>query len=94
MVYSPVTKSSNFNFLASIGKDHIIQLYDNAFKINVSEFFKNTDQISNYECAETGYKFFYPFTIAGDEQFYKNLEVFPWYYDPWKWEHQKALKWI
>jgi len=51
-------------------------------------------EIYLYKCLDTGYKFYYPFNLEGDNQFYKDLQKFSWYYMDWKWEYNEAYKLI
>jgi 2-polyprenyl-3-methyl-5-hydroxy-6-metoxy-1,4-benzoquinol methylase len=69
--------------------------FQKELKIDVSNYYKDLDQIELFECHNTKYQFFSPGTIAGDGLFYEELEKFDWYYMPWKWEHdfvKKTLK--
>ena len=57
-------------------------------KANVKKYFKTLTEIYIYECESTKLRFFYPFDIEGDSEFYEQLQKFDWYYMPWKWEHE------
>lgn len=70
----------------------LIDKYNSQLKIDVSNYFNENKDFGLYECLESGYKFFYPYNIAGDNVFYEILQKFDWYYIPWKWEHKIALK--
>jgi SAM-dependent methyltransferase len=52
------------------------------------------NEIEIYECAKTGYRFYFPFDLSGDSAFYQHFQNFDWYYMPWKWEHEVATKYI
>jgi SAM-dependent methyltransferase len=56
--------------------------------------FLGKKKIYLYECISSGYKFYFPFDIAGKDDLYKQLAAFDWYYIPWKWEHQQSLKYV
>lgn len=88
-VCSPLTKSSNVKLLREIDTEVIINLYAN-MNINVKKIFKDINTIEFYECSETSFKFFYPYNVAGDNEFYQALSKEDWYYMPWKWEHNIA----
>ena len=60
--------------------------------IDISKYLKGFDSIGLYKCCETGYRFYYPFDICGDSEFYSQLERNNWYYMEAKWEHDEALK--
>lgn len=52
-------------------------------KVDVSRYFDGIDQVSVVECVDTGYRFFYPPTLAGEADFYEQL------YDP-----QSSEQWV
>lgn len=89
---SPVTKRNKVNLEQTIDKAKVVEGYKQFEDIDVSRFFKNIDAIKMYQCNETGYRFFYPFTISGDADFYKQLQINPWYYEDWKWEYDVVYK--
>lgn len=91
---SPVTKKKNTIFQQEIDVNKLLQTYKNSFDIDVSHYFINIDKILLYECQDTGYRFYYPYNIAGDSVFYEHLQKFDWYYMPWKWEHEQASNFI
>ncbi|MGD2090364.1 MAG: methyltransferase domain-containing protein [Candidatus Aminicenantes bacterium] len=62
--------------------------------IDVSPYFHNLNKIQIYRCLDSGYRFYYPFNIGGDNAFYEKLQERELYYLPWKWEHQVASKYI
>jgi 2-polyprenyl-3-methyl-5-hydroxy-6-metoxy-1,4-benzoquinol methylase len=70
----------------------LIKDYQNSFKLDISRFFNGISEVIIYQCIQTGYKFYYPFDITGDSDFYKHLQQFDWYYMPWKWEHNITKK--
>lgn len=72
----------------------IISSYKSSYNIDVSRFFTGLHKIQLFRCRQTGFRFFYPFSVAGDGTFYEELEKLPWYYMDWKWEHGMALKLI
>lgn len=59
--------------------------------IEVNSIFKSTQKIEVYQCETSGYRFYYPLSVSGDSRFYEQLQLFDWYYMPWKWEHEIAL---
>ncbi len=79
--------------VATYDSNQIIKGYMNNFGIDVKSFFKE-NEISLYECEKSGFRFFQPNDIAGDSSFYEALQIFPWYYNSWKWEHEISLDYI
>ncbi|WP_111683856.1 class I SAM-dependent methyltransferase [Winogradskyella tangerina] len=68
--------------------------YKAQLNLDVEHLFNGNDTFGLYECNGSGYRFFYPFNLSGDDLFYQKLQDFDWYYMPWKWEHDLALKYI
>jgi SAM-dependent methyltransferase len=91
-ILSPLTGSTNVRKVKDVPSKSIINFYEENLKVDISKYFKGLENISIYECLDSGYKFYYPFTLAGNGEFYEQLQKHPWYYMDWKWEHQKALE--
>jgi 2-polyprenyl-3-methyl-5-hydroxy-6-metoxy-1,4-benzoquinol methylase len=72
----------------------LIQEYHRQLRVDVSRFFGALDEIGIFQCEDTGYVYYRPFTIAGDDRFYGELQRHPWYYMNWKWEHETALLYL
>lgn len=89
MVLSPITKRTAL-LEREVSKEWIINRYYSNFRIDTSKLLQNASCIKLYRCAETGYRFFYPFYLSGDSEFYEHLQRNDWYYMPWKWEHDQA----
>lgn len=91
---SPITGDNKTKLERFIPTKTFISMYERDFKIDVSRFFKGIKRVGLYECLESGYRFYYPFTLGGDSRFYELLQTFPWYYMNWKWEHEMTLKFV
>jgi len=92
-VVSPITHGK-VKLLYKISKQELIEKYKVESKIDITKFLVAYEYISLYECESTGYRFFYPFDIAGDGDFYEKLEQIPWYYANWKWDYDVAQNYI
>jgi len=90
---SPVTNTENVRIVESIPSKLIIRKYLKELNINVSRFFE-TDTVKIFECLDTGYKFYYPFNIIGDDKLYEDLQAIGGYYSTWNWEHEVAFNQI
>ncbi|BAO55730.1 class I SAM-dependent methyltransferase [Nonlabens marinus] len=73
----------------SFKAQQIIKLYEDQIKLDVSRHFKGIENIDLYECAQTGYRFYYPFSTIGDAQFYKDLAHVRSNYYSTRWEHKQ-----
>jgi 2-polyprenyl-3-methyl-5-hydroxy-6-metoxy-1,4-benzoquinol methylase len=93
-IVSPLTKTNNVIKLKTIQTSRIIELYKANFNINVEYLLSESTEIELFQCNDSGYRFYYPFNIAGDSAFYEQLQKFSWYYMPWKWEHMETAKFL
>ena len=93
-IKSPLTGTSNTSWLSDISATYIKQQYREQYNIDVAPFFEGLKDISIYKDNDTGYRFYYPFTVTGDDKFYEKLQELDWYYMPWKWEHQQATNYL
>ena len=94
LIKSPLTNES-VKLVLEIDKRELIERYQQELNISIDGILVNCDiNIKLFECEETGFRFFYPYNIAGDGSFYEKLEGFPWYYAQWKWDYEEAAKYI
>ncbi|MCL4352876.1 MAG: methyltransferase domain-containing protein [Patescibacteria group bacterium] len=91
-ILNPITKNRNVVLEEKISISRVIREYRDQLHVNVRRFFRGHKEISIYRCLDTGYRFYYPFNLAGDSLFYQRLERFRWYYMDWKWEQEIAQK--
>lgn len=80
--------------VSSIDSSVIIDLYKKEVGIDVSDCFNNCSAVEIYECPDSGFRFYKPDSVLGDESFYSQLEKKSDYYLRWKWENEIALKLI
>ena len=99
-IASPITNKQNIQHNLTIDKNIIINSYNIDLAIDVARFFSEIDNIQICECKETGYLFYYPLGVSGDEAFYDELKKqlpakynAP-YYSAWKWEYDICFKHI
>ncbi len=85
-IYSPLTQSKDITFVRAIKADTIIDHYQNNAKVDVSKYFKNCVEVQNFECNKSGFQFYYPFHLDGDEAFYAQLAKQVGYYTPTRWK--------
>ncbi|MBI2966890.1 MAG: methyltransferase domain-containing protein [Bacteroidetes bacterium] len=94
VVISPLTQTPNTKWERDIKIAEIIKLYGKLFGLDIRYLFNGIEHISVYLCQDSGYRFYYPLHISGDERFYSVLSKLDWYYNPWKWEHEQSLSFI
>jgi 2-polyprenyl-3-methyl-5-hydroxy-6-metoxy-1,4-benzoquinol methylase len=69
----------------------LVDMYKTKCNQDVSRHFHNLSNLSLHECTVTGMRFWRPASVAGDEQFYKELsENWQNYYQTDRWEYQEA----
>ena len=99
-IKSPLTSSLNLKIIKKIDKQKIIKLYESELEIDVNVFLKNLDEVFLFKCLDTGYMFYYPLNLSGDENFYDQLKIqLPKiynvsYYSEDKWEYDVCTKFI
>ena len=85
---SPVTGSENTAVVREIAVSKIISLYIDELQFDVSRYFHGLDTIQLCRCEDTGYRFYHPFDIFGDDVFYQHLQTYENYYSLEKWEYK------
>ena len=94
MVDSPLTGKKNVSLVKEIDVNFLKRHYQKR-NVNVEKYFKKYKSIQLMECNDTGYRFYYPLDIAGDGEFYKNLQQnLNFYNRAGRWEHLEAPKYI
>jgi 2-polyprenyl-3-methyl-5-hydroxy-6-metoxy-1,4-benzoquinol methylase len=72
----------------------IMEEYRRQFGYDAAPDFEGVAEVGIYACRETGFRFYYPFSLAGKEPLYRTLEQFSWNYKEDKWEHDAALAYV
>src|SRR3974377_1400929 len=91
-VESPLVEGASASLIDTVGREHIISRYRDVYKIDVSDYFCGIESAKVYECQVTGYRFYYPFSLTGKENLYRQLEfTADGKYKDDKWEFRKAL---
>ncbi|HTI11821.1 MAG TPA: methyltransferase domain-containing protein [Puia sp.] len=93
-IISPVTGSSNTSLIRDIAVSDLISLYRKDHQLDIRPYFGDLQTIQLMQCNDTGYRFFYPFTIFGDDAFYQHLQQSDLYYLKEKWEYDKTISLI
>ena len=93
LVKSPLTDGATKR-MAAFDVSKVIKGYKDLYNIDVRHTFSKTATLFLYKCIDSDYEFYYPFNLAGDYEFYKQLAIYDWYYIPWKWEHEKSISFV
>ena len=92
LIRSPVTLSKNILLEEKLSCSLIVSVYED-FNISVEDYFKEIDSVKIYKCLDTGYRFYYPFSLSGNAELYEELQNRPGYYRL-KLEHHTAKQFI
>lgn len=77
--------------IGSVPVPDILAAYHMKCRADVSRSFGDVRSIDLFECRSTGYRFWRPVSIAGDEEFYRLLSAaWPNYYRDERWEYPLA----
>lgn len=69
--------------------------YIKELNTDVSRFFNGIKELAVYQCQTSKLKFYYPFSVVSDGQFYADLaKYYKGYYNLWRWEHQRVIEMI
>jgi SAM-dependent methyltransferase len=88
-VRSPLT-GNDAPLTLSIPSSRLVEAYRDNFGYDAKRYFVDVPEVGLYRCS-SGFGFYYPFSLVGDESLYRCLEAFDWNYKEDKWEHQAAL---
>lgn len=91
-IASPVVNGRRAHLVSKIDFGSIARQYRSRYDVDVyAHLASPAPQVAGlYRCSATGYEFFHPPRLAGQSTFYEELQRYPWYYVPWKWEHEIA----
>lgn len=93
-VTCPITNSRNVRMVEEISVSKINLLYRNLLSLGAFNAITDLKSVQKYESLDTGYCFYFPFTIQGNESLYTYLQKFDWYYMHDKWEYRKAMEYV
>lgn len=89
----PLSKHTDIILLESIQSHDLITLYQRELKLDISNEFKDIQEIGLYHCTSSDLYFFYP-PATGSSQFYDALQRVAWYYLDDKNEYDYACRFI
>lgn len=90
---NPLILNGKVRLSASFSTKVIMEKY-REMNVDTSMIFAELEEVHLYECVKTAYRFYYPFNIIGDADFYKSLSLNRKNYYSDRWEHNKALSFI
>ena len=90
---SPLTgNDASIEIIREIDVEQICREWRVKFDVEVSPIFGQHQKLQLCHCPESDVQFFYPSDCLGGDEFYAELQKFPWYYLAEKWEHLATKK--
>ncbi|MFD2823315.1 class I SAM-dependent methyltransferase [Lacinutrix iliipiscaria] len=89
-ILSPLTQQPTVVKVEDFSVAQTISQYEE-IGVDVKRFFENLNTVQLYKCTKTNYRFYHPFSIIGDADFYKDLSINRKSYYSTRWEHNKIL---
>jgi SAM-dependent methyltransferase len=93
-ISSPLVEGEPVLQESEISTEYLIKAYMDSLEIDISPYVGKYHTIKIYKCLTSGYRFYYPFDIGGDDKLYEQLLKNDWYYMPWKWEYDAGARWV
>ncbi len=90
---SPLTGSPSIP-VHGIPCEDLIQVYAQHLQVNIRPYLGDLQEIQLRRCPESGFRFYSPQKVVGDDGFYRKLAVHSWYYQEEKWEFAEALRFL
>ena len=87
---SPLALDADVKKIEEFSTSQIIAQYE-VMNIDVKRFFEGFDTISLFECVNSGYRFYHPFSTIGDARFYEDLSLKRKNYYSTRWEHLQII---
>jgi len=93
MITSPLIPNANTKLVREIESSKVVEGYQNELNLDVTEYFAGpTFQVR--ECEASGYQFYYPYSLVGNESLYRHLQHFDWNYKAHKWEYNRIAEFL
>lgn len=94
ILFNPVTLGNDIRLVREFDIGLIKKKYLHEIGIDVTEYFEGLTSVQLFKCLKTGYRFYFPFSLAGKSQFYDQLYEKQNGYDQLRYEHRKAMSFL
>lgn len=88
----PLCISSSTTLVKEIRGAELRDSWQKTFRIDISQQIEGSVRVEFFDCRSCGLQFYTPPTLAGSTDLYSQLQKYPWYYTPGKWEYDIALQ--
>jgi hypothetical protein len=78
-VPSPLTGSPSTPVHA-ISCDDLCRAYAEHLKVDIRPYLRDLKKIQLRRCLQSGFRFYHPNRVVGDDAFHRGLALHPWYY--------------
>lgn len=90
---SPLTGSPSTPVHA-ISCEDLSAVYAQRLQVNIRPYLGDLEIIHLRRCPQSGFRFYHPNRVVGDDAFYRGLAMHPWYYQEKKWEFAEAVRFL
>jgi SAM-dependent methyltransferase len=90
---SPLTGSPSTPVHA-ISCEDLSAIYAQRLQVNIRPYLGDLEIIHLRRCPQSGFRFYHPNRVVGDDAFYRGLAMHPWYYQEKKWEFAEAIRFL
>jgi SAM-dependent methyltransferase len=72
--------------------DDLSRIYAEHLQVDIRPYLGDLKEIQLRRCPKSGFRFYHPNGVVGDDAFYRALAMHPWYYQGEKWEFTEAIR--
>jgi len=92
-VSSPLTGRAT-KAVHAIACQDLVTAYAEKLGVDIGPYVGGISHIHLYRCPDSGFRFYQPASVLGDDAFYKALSAHDWYYPKKKWEFEESLRFL
>ena len=91
---SPLTGTDDVEWIEDLKSRDLLNQWKANYGIDIGSILNRHEHLQKFRCKKSDLVFFMPKDCLGGEEFYADLQKFPWYYIPEKWEHLETPKYL
>lgn len=92
-VPSPLTGRAT-TVVYSIACRDLVKAYGEKLQVDIAPYLGGISHLHLHRCPDSGFRFYQPSSVIGDDVFYKALSAHDWYYPEKKWEFEESLRFV
>ena len=78
----------------SIDVEDLARAYEKGLQVDIRSYLQGVSSLVLRRCRESGYRFYHPGHVVGDDPFYRALARHDWYYQESKWEFEESVRFL